>query len=174
MVLLFVCFVELIRMCFVSATSWLSAAADRTALARGLGARSCFVHPFCFGCVISSCGVHDIPSIVFHLCPLFVFSRSLPIWRMQASLLSLCFVFIRSLPYTHLSSLRWLLAVCKQQSAAHERSRARGDSREPCAICQEHFGSEDQVVLSCSHVFHKVCCWCGAVVVAGDVLCCCC
>ncbi|XP_064644606.1 RING finger protein 32-like [Lineus longissimus] len=36
-------------------------------------------------------------------------------------------------------------------------SNQREDSHEPCVICKEDYGHEDQVLLSCSHVFHKNC-----------------
>eukprot|EP01065_Artemidia_motanka_P002664 TRINITY_DN1125_c2_g2_i1.p1 TRINITY_DN1125_c2_g2~~TRINITY_DN1125_c2_g2_i1.p1 ORF type:complete len:478 (+),score=59.09 TRINITY_DN1125_c2_g2_i1:72-1505(+) len=36
-------------------------------------------------------------------------------------------------------------------------SRRRGDSARPCAICHEPFGLGEQVILSCSHVFHRDC-----------------
>jgi hypothetical protein len=36
-------------------------------------------------------------------------------------------------------------------------SRDRGDSSQPCPICQEEFGMKEQVLLSCSHVFHRLC-----------------
>lgn len=41
--------------------------------------------------------------------------------------------------------------------ALEQASEARKDSFEPCAICQEHFGAGQQLLLSCSHVFHKAC-----------------
>lgn len=44
----------------------------------------------------------------------------------------------------------------EQWSAVRERARARGDAQEPCPICQEEFKDSEQVLLSCSHVFHKV------------------
>lgn len=37
------------------------------------------------------------------------------------------------------------------------RSILEGDSTQPCAICREEFRLQPQVLLSCSHVFHKVC-----------------
>ncbi|XP_065053376.1 RING finger protein 32-like [Rhopilema esculentum] len=37
------------------------------------------------------------------------------------------------------------------------KSNDRQDSANPCAICQEPFAFEAQVLLSCSHVFHHVC-----------------
>ncbi|GAQ90141.1 hypothetical protein KFL_006050035 [Klebsormidium nitens] len=40
---------------------------------------------------------------------------------------------------------------------AHKRSRARRDSRLPCPICRDEFRDGEQVLLSCSHVFHKTC-----------------
>jgi hypothetical protein len=49
----------------------------------------------------------------------------------------------------HLSEAAW--NVIKQ------RSNDRQDSNCPCAICQEDFGLEPQVLLSCSHVFHRAC-----------------
>ncbi|XP_072110147.1 RING finger protein 32 isoform X1 [Mobula birostris] len=38
-----------------------------------------------------------------------------------------------------------------------KRSVQQGDSAQPCAICREEFGLQQQVLLSCSHVFHRVC-----------------
>ena len=38
-----------------------------------------------------------------------------------------------------------------------QRSNEREDSNCPCAICQEDFGLGQQVLLSCSHVFHRAC-----------------
>ncbi|KAL3837484.1 hypothetical protein ACJMK2_022838 [Sinanodonta woodiana] len=37
------------------------------------------------------------------------------------------------------------------------KSNDRNDSDMPCVICKEDFGFQDQVLLSCSHVFHKAC-----------------
>ncbi|XP_061096676.1 RING finger protein 32 [Conger conger] len=37
------------------------------------------------------------------------------------------------------------------------RSVDQGDSSQPCAICREEFRLQPQVLLSCSHVFHRVC-----------------
>ncbi|KAM4688243.1 RING finger protein 32 [Discoglossus pictus] len=38
-----------------------------------------------------------------------------------------------------------------------QRSVAQGDSVQPCAICKEEFELQPQVLLSCSHVFHRAC-----------------
>ncbi|XP_038654316.1 RING finger protein 32 [Scyliorhinus canicula] len=38
-----------------------------------------------------------------------------------------------------------------------KRSEQQGDSAQPCAICREEFGMQQQVLLSCSHVFHRIC-----------------
>ncbi|KAM5157414.1 RING finger protein 32 [Mantella aurantiaca] len=38
-----------------------------------------------------------------------------------------------------------------------QRSVEQGDSLQPCAICKEEFEMHSQVLLSCSHVFHRVC-----------------
>ncbi|NXU54798.1 RNF32 protein, partial [Turnix velox] len=38
-----------------------------------------------------------------------------------------------------------------------QRSIQHGDSTQPCAICREEFALQPQVLLSCSHVFHKAC-----------------
>ncbi|XP_059827847.1 RING finger protein 32 isoform X1 [Hypanus sabinus] len=38
-----------------------------------------------------------------------------------------------------------------------KRSMQQGDSAQPCAICREEFGLQQQVLLSCSHVFHRIC-----------------
>ncbi|XP_076017194.1 RING finger protein 32 [Genypterus blacodes] len=37
------------------------------------------------------------------------------------------------------------------------RSVQQGDSTQPCAICREEFRLQPQVLLSCSHVFHRAC-----------------
>ncbi|XP_039899687.1 RING finger protein 32 isoform X1 [Simochromis diagramma] len=38
-----------------------------------------------------------------------------------------------------------------------ERSVQQEESAQPCAICREEFQLQPQVLLSCSHVFHRVC-----------------
>ncbi|XP_042330955.1 RING finger protein 32 isoform X2 [Sceloporus undulatus] len=38
-----------------------------------------------------------------------------------------------------------------------QRSIKQGDSVQPCAICREEFALQPQVLLSCSHVFHRAC-----------------
>ncbi|KAH0627594.1 hypothetical protein JD844_003511 [Phrynosoma platyrhinos] len=38
-----------------------------------------------------------------------------------------------------------------------QRSIKQGDSIQPCAICREEFALQPQVLLSCSHVFHRAC-----------------
>jgi hypothetical protein len=38
-----------------------------------------------------------------------------------------------------------------------DRSSERDDSRQPCPICRDAFGVKQQVILSCSHVFHRAC-----------------
>nr|XP_033787504.1 RING finger protein 32 [Geotrypetes seraphini] len=40
---------------------------------------------------------------------------------------------------------------------AKQRSIEQGDSSQPCVICREEFELYPQVLLSCSHVFHKAC-----------------
>uniref|UniRef100_UPI003AB0A279 RING finger protein 32 n=1 Tax=Centroberyx gerrardi TaxID=166262 RepID=UPI003AB0A279 len=37
------------------------------------------------------------------------------------------------------------------------RSVEQGESAQPCAICREEFRLQPQVLLSCSHVFHRAC-----------------
>ncbi|KAL2919973.1 RING finger protein 32 [Polyrhizophydium stewartii] len=37
------------------------------------------------------------------------------------------------------------------------RAAQRGDMAHPCPICQEPFTLEDQLLLSCSHIFHRNC-----------------
>ena len=49
----------------------------------------------------------------------------------------------------HLTEAAW--------TAIKQRSNDRQDSNCPCAICQEDFGLGQQVLLSCSHVFHRAC-----------------
>ncbi|KAG8506112.1 RING finger protein 32, partial [Galemys pyrenaicus] len=41
--------------------------------------------------------------------------------------------------------------------AAKQRSALRGDSLQPCPVCREDFELRPQVLLSCSHVFHRAC-----------------
>lgn len=36
-------------------------------------------------------------------------------------------------------------------------SESRKDSFQPCSICRQDFGADEQLLLSCSHVFHRVC-----------------
>uniref|UniRef100_A0A8C0JVV2 Ring finger protein 32 n=1 Tax=Canis lupus dingo TaxID=286419 RepID=A0A8C0JVV2_CANLU len=38
-----------------------------------------------------------------------------------------------------------------------QRSILQGDSMQPCPICKEEFELRPQVLLSCSHVFHRAC-----------------
>uniref|UniRef100_A0A8C3W100 Ring finger protein 32 n=1 Tax=Catagonus wagneri TaxID=51154 RepID=A0A8C3W100_9CETA len=38
-----------------------------------------------------------------------------------------------------------------------QRSILQGDSVQPCPICKEEFELRPQVLLSCSHVFHRAC-----------------
>ncbi|XP_067686902.1 RING finger protein 32-like [Haliotis asinina] len=38
-----------------------------------------------------------------------------------------------------------------------EKSNNRDDSHQPCVICKEDFGLQEQVLLSCTHVFHRAC-----------------
>ncbi|XP_069816601.1 RING finger protein 32 [Dendropsophus ebraccatus] len=38
-----------------------------------------------------------------------------------------------------------------------QRSIEQGDSLQPCVICKEEFKLHPQVLLSCSHVFHRTC-----------------
>jgi hypothetical protein len=45
----------------------------------------------------------------------------------------------------------------RQWSQLEGQSEARKDSYEPCAICRQPFGTEEQLLLSCSHVFHTQC-----------------
>ncbi|XP_065485870.1 RING finger protein 32 [Caloenas nicobarica] len=52
-------------------------------------------------------------------------------------------------PSSPLTAEEWV--KIKQRSIQH------GDSIQPCAICREEFALQPQVLLSCSHVFHKAC-----------------
>ncbi|XP_064594804.1 RING finger protein 32-like isoform X2 [Liolophura sinensis] len=44
-----------------------------------------------------------------------------------------------------------------QWQAAKAKSNRREDSDLPCVICKEDFGLQQQVLLSCTHVFHRAC-----------------
>lgn len=50
-------------------------------------------------------------------------------------------------------------AVLSEQEweSMQAKSRDRQDSHHECCICREHFGLQEQALLSCSHVFHKQC-----------------
>lgn len=37
------------------------------------------------------------------------------------------------------------------------KAKERGDSEHPCPICQEDYTTQEQVILSCSHTFHRSC-----------------
>ncbi|KAG0590446.1 hypothetical protein KC19_1G100100 [Ceratodon purpureus] len=53
-------------------------------------------------------------------------------------------------PAKPLTTLQW--------AAVQQNSRERKDLLHPCPICLERFGlKKQQVILSCSHVFHKLC-----------------
>ena len=41
--------------------------------------------------------------------------------------------------------------------AIAEASQRRGDNQQPCPICCEPFGLDEQVLLSCSHTLHAAC-----------------
>jgi hypothetical protein len=46
----------------------------------------------------------------------------------------------------------------EQWKAIEHRARQRDDTTtRPCPICREQFGTQEQVLLSCSHVFHTAC-----------------
>jgi len=49
------------------------------------------------------------------------------------------------------------LLTKEEWKEAQEKSRQRQDSCGECAICRDEFRDEDQILLSCSHVFHKQC-----------------
>lgn len=44
-----------------------------------------------------------------------------------------------------------------QWQEAKKKSNTRDDSKMPCVICKEDFGIQEQVLLSCTHVFHRAC-----------------
>lgn len=50
-----------------------------------------------------------------------------------------------------------LLLSEKEWKEVKEKSNSRQDSALPCVICKEDFGLQQQVLLSCSHVFHRAC-----------------
>ncbi|XP_067294708.1 RING finger protein 32 [Pseudorasbora parva] len=66
-------------------------------------------------------------------------------------------------PYLTLAQRMGLVAAPSRRLTAEEwaevktRSIQEGDSAQPCVICREEFRLQTQVLLSCSHVFHKVC-----------------
>uniref|UniRef100_A0AAV2L4H5 RING-type domain-containing protein n=1 Tax=Knipowitschia caucasica TaxID=637954 RepID=A0AAV2L4H5_KNICA len=45
----------------------------------------------------------------------------------------------------------------EQWSLVKVRSVQQGESAQPCAICKEAFHLKPQVLLSCSHIFHRAC-----------------
>lgn len=50
-----------------------------------------------------------------------------------------------------------LLLTDKEWKEVKKKSNERQDSSQPCVICKEDFGLQQQVLLSCSHVFHRTC-----------------
>ncbi|XP_077592332.1 RING finger protein 32 [Stigmatopora nigra] len=54
-----------------------------------------------------------------------------------------------ALPPERLSEAEW--------TTVKVRSVQQQESRQPCSICREPFRLQPQVLLSCSHVFHKAC-----------------
>lgn len=52
-------------------------------------------------------------------------------------------------PVPALSEAEW--------ASVKSASLSRGDSHLPCPICQAEYGLKEQVLLSCSHVFHRTC-----------------
>ncbi|KAJ3124712.1 Rab GDP dissociation inhibitor alpha [Nowakowskiella sp. JEL0407] len=52
-------------------------------------------------------------------------------------------------PPERLTQLQW--------SVLKEKTAERKDFKNPCPICQEPYKLEDQILLSCSHVFHRKC-----------------
>ena len=38
-----------------------------------------------------------------------------------------------------------------------DKSNRREDFKQPCVICKEDFGTQEQALLSCTHIFHKNC-----------------
>ncbi|KAI7814903.1 RING finger protein 32, partial [Triplophysa rosa] len=73
------------------------------------------------------------------------------------------YVLDRAPPPLTLAQRMGLVAAPSRRLTAEEwaevkaRSIQEGDSSQPCAICREEFRLQPQVLLSCSHVFHKVC-----------------
>uniref|UniRef100_A0A672RZ52 RING-type domain-containing protein n=1 Tax=Sinocyclocheilus grahami TaxID=75366 RepID=A0A672RZ52_SINGR len=73
------------------------------------------------------------------------------------------YVLDRGPPPLTLAQRMGLVAAPSRRLTAEEwaevktRSIQEGDSTEPCVICREEFRLKPQVLLSCSHVFHKVC-----------------
>ncbi|KAI2662516.1 RING finger protein 32 [Labeo rohita] len=73
------------------------------------------------------------------------------------------YVLDRGPPPLTLAQRMGLVAAPSRRLTAEEwaevktRSIQEGDSTQPCSICREEFRLQPQVLLSCSHVFHKVC-----------------
>ncbi|XP_016336633.1 RING finger protein 32 isoform X1 [Sinocyclocheilus anshuiensis] len=73
------------------------------------------------------------------------------------------YVLDRGPPPLTLAQRMGLVAAPSRRLTAEEwaevktRSIQEGDSTQPCVICREEFRLQPQVLLSCSHVFHKVC-----------------
>lgn len=45
----------------------------------------------------------------------------------------------------------------EQWAAVEKKSEMREEYKGKCPICHEHLGKEPTVILSCSHIFHKLC-----------------
>ena len=44
-----------------------------------------------------------------------------------------------------------------QWAKIERMTKERGDHVKLCAICQQNFGTSEQIILSCSHIFHRKC-----------------
>ncbi|KAF4089552.1 hypothetical protein AMELA_G00067340 [Ameiurus melas] len=66
-------------------------------------------------------------------------------------------------PLTLAQKLGLVAAACCRRLTVDEwtevksRSVLNGDSTQPCIICTEEFRLQPQVLLSCSHIFHRAC-----------------
>eukprot|EP00911_Craspedida_sp_UC1_P000110 UC1_evm1s87 len=60
--------------------------------------------------------------------------------------------------HPHMGALSLILVFERGVAVALEASKIRGDSSQPCPICKSPFDlNGEQVILSCTHVFHKSC-----------------
>lgn len=68
-----------------------------------------------------------------------------------------CLAYHVLLASTFANEPRWpvVLQTDGEWEEVRERSRRRGDSEGVCPVCLDSLGTREQVLLPCSHTFHR-------------------